>query len=425
MNPRLYSTPDVSRARRVAALDLGTTKVCCAVAEVGPEGVVVQGTGEAPSRGMRKGSVIDIERAAEAVAEAVDAAERMAGVEVSQVIVGLAGGHIASQPSRGLVAVGAVGDRRTREVRSQDVTRAVEAARAVGIPSDREIVHLLPRHFTVDGQDGVRDALGMTGMRLEVEALIVTGATTAIQNVVKVVHEAGLDCEDLVLQVLASAEAVLNEGELERGVVVADVGGGTTDVAVFSGGSIIHTAVIPVGGSHVTGDLAVGLRSDLETAEIIKRQYGHCLQLTLPADATVTMTPMGYEEAVQVPQRYLAEVIGPRAREMAALVVAEVERTATPAALAGGIVLTGGGALLRGFCEVAQQVTDMPVRVASPTGTAGMDESLRGPHHATVVGLLRWGARARARNGTRGNGHGGVGDDGFSERFGRWLRELF
>jgi cell division protein FtsA len=421
---RLYSVPDVSRARRVAALDLGTTKVCCAVAEVVPEGLVVQGAGEVPSRGMRKGSVVDIERAAEAVAEAADAAERMAGAEVSQVVVGLAGGHIASRSSRGLVAVGSPGDKRLREVRSQDVARAVEAARAIGIPSDREIVHLLPRQFTVDGQDGVRDALGMVGLRLEVEALIVTGATTAIQNVVKVVHEAGLDCEDLVLQVLASAEAVLGEEELERGVVVADVGGGTTDVAVFCGGSIAHTAVIPVGGSHVTGDLAVGLRSDLETAEVVKRQHGHCLQLTLPADATVTMTPMGYDEAVQVPQRYLAEVIGPRAREMAALVIAEVERAASPATLAGGIVLTGGGALLRGFCEVMQQVTDMPVRVAAPSGTAGVDESLRGPQHATVVGLLRWGARARARSGVRGNGHGG-GEDGFSERFGRWLRELF
>ncbi|MDB5063648.1 MAG: Cell division protein FtsA [Chloroflexi bacterium] len=421
----VYSAANVSRARRVAALDLGTTKVCCAVAEVAPDGLIVQGTGEAPSRGMRKGSVIDIERAAEAVAEAVDAAERMAGVEVSQVIVGLAGGHIASQASRGLVAVGADA-KRSREVRAQDVTRAVEAARAVGVPSDREIVHLLPRHFTVDGQDGLRDALGMTGMRLEVEALIVTGATTAIQNVVKVVHEAGLDCEDLVLQALASAEAVLSEEELERGVVVADVGGGTIDIAVFCGGSIAHTAVIPVGGSHVTGDLAVGLRSDLETAEMIKRQYGHCLQLTLTADATVTMTPMGYEEAVQVPQRYLAEVIGPRAREMAALILAEVERATSPASLAGGIVLTGGGALLRGFSEIAQQVTDMPVRVASPTGTAGMDENLRGAHHATVVGLLRWGARARVRNGLRSNGHGhSAGDDGFSERFGRWLRELF
>jgi cell division protein FtsA len=212
--------------------------------------------------------------------------------------------------------------------------------------------------------------------------------------------------------------------------VVADIGGGTTDIAVFCGGSIAHTAVIPIGGSHVTGDLAVGLRSDLETAEIIKRQYGHCLQLTLPADATVSMTPMGYEEAVEVPQRYLAEVIGPRAREMAALVIAEVERAASPASLAGGIVLTGGGALLRGFAEIAQQVTDLPVRVAAPMGTTGMDESLRGAQHATVVGLLRWGARARIRNGVRsngrsnGNGHGG-GDDGFSERFGRWLRELF
>ncbi len=281
------------------------------MAEVAPEGLVVQGTGEAASKGMRKGAVIDIERAAEAVAEAVDAAERMAGVEVSQVIVGLAGIHIASQPGRGLVAVGA-DPKRSREVRPQDVTRAVEAARAVGVPSDREIVHLLPRHFTVDGQDGVRDALGMTGMRLEVEALIITGAITAIQNVVKVVHEAGLDCEDLVLQALASAEAVLSEEELERGVVVADVGGGTTDVAVFCRRQHRPHRGDPGrrqprhrrprrGPAQRPGD-----RRDHQAP------VRHCLQLTLPADATVTMTPMGYEEPVEVPQRYLAEVIGPR-----------------------------------------------------------------------------------------------------------------
>src|SRR5205807_5368876 len=285
------------------------------------------------------------------------------------------------------------------------------------------------RHFTVDGQNSIRDAVGMTGTRLEVETHIVTGATTAIQNVVKVMHEAGLDVDDLVLEVLASAEAVVTEEELERGVVVAAVGGGTTDVAVFCGGSIVHTAVIPVGGNHVTGDLAVGLRSDLETAEATKRQFGHCLQLTVPADATVTLTPMGYEEPLAVPQRYLAEIIGPRAREMAALIAAEVERGAANPILAGGIVLTGGGALLRGFAEIAQQVTDLPVRVAAPGILGGMDDSLRGPHHATAVGLLRWAARNRSRSSGRSAAHAHHGGNGhtisMSERFGRWFRELF
>ncbi len=223
---------------------------------------------------------------------------------------------------------------------------------------------------------------------------------------------------------LASAEACVTEDELERGVVVCDVGGGTTDVAVFTGGAVSHTAVVPVGGGHVTGDLAVGLRCDLDTAEEVKRLYGHCLQLTVPADATVTLTPMGYEEPAQVPQRYLAEVIGPRAREMAQLIVAEIERGGPHHLLAGGIVLTGGGSLLRGFAEVMQQASDLPVRVAAPAGMTGMDEGLQGPQYATTVGLLRWGSRVRARsgrNGHNGNGHNGNGHG----RFGRWLRELF
>jgi cell division protein FtsA len=418
----------VTRARRVAALDLGTTKVCCALADVdvspttGALELRVLGVGMAASRGLRKGAVVDIERAAEGVAEAVDACERVAGVPIQSAVVGLAGGHIQSQNSRGVVAVAAG----RREVRGDDITRAVEAARAVSVPSDREILHVLPRQFTVDGQEGVREAIGMAGTRLEVETHIVTGATTAIQNVVKVMHEAGLDVDDLVLQVLASAEAVVTEDELERGVVVADVGGGTTDVAVFSGGAIVHTAVVPVGGSHVTGDLAVGLRCDLDTAEVVKRSYGHSLQLTVPADSTVTLTPMGYDEPVAVPQRYLAEVIGPRAREMATLIAMEIERSGTTV-LPGGIVLTGGGSMLRGFAEMCQQVTDLPVRVAAPSGTVGMDDELHGPHCATTVGLLRWAARTRGRALVRAsNGHhGGNGHHGMSDRFSRWLRELF
>ena len=279
----------MTRPRRVFALDLGTTKVCCAVAEFDGTGLRVLGVGEAPSRGVRKGSIIDIERATEAVTDAVEAAEQMAGVPVDSVVVGLAGGHISSQNSRGVVAVGAG----HHEVREQDVNRAVEAARAVSVANDRKILHVLPQQFTIDGQEGVRDAVGMTGSRLEVDAHIVTSANTAISNTVKVVHQAGLDVDDLVLQILASAEAVVTEDDLERGVIVVDIGGGTTDIAVFNRGAIVHTAVIPVGGNHVTGDLAVGLRSDSDTAEAVKRQYGHCLQLTVPADAQVTLRPMG------------------------------------------------------------------------------------------------------------------------------------
>ncbi|HKR99859.1 MAG TPA: cell division protein FtsA [Candidatus Dormibacteraeota bacterium] len=410
----------MTRPRRVFALDIGTTKVCCAAADMEPTGLRVLGVGEAPSRGVRKGAVIDLDTAAEAVAQAVDVAEQMAGIPIDSAVVGIAGGHITSQNSRGVIAVAAKG-----EVREQDVNRAVEAARAVSVPSDRQIVHVLPQQFTIDGQEGVRDAVGMSGSRLEVDAHIITGAHTAIQNVVKVAHKAGLDVDDMVLQVLASAEAIVSRDEIERGVVVADIGGGTTDVAVFARGSIVHTAVIPVGGNHVTSDLAVGLRCDLETAETVKRSYGHCLQLTLPADAEVTLTPMGYDEPVSVPQRFLAEIIGPRAREMASLIAAEVERAGPVGLFPGGIVLTGGGALLRGFAEVAQQETDLPARVATPERVLGMNDEISGPGHATLVGLLSWSARtSRRHHPVRSNGHVSNGDHA-GRRFGRWLRELF
>jgi len=348
-------------------------------------------------------------------------AEQMSGVPIDSAVVGIAGGHITSQNSRGVVAVEAG----HREVRDQDVHRAIDAARAVSVPSERRIVHVLPQQFTIDGQEGVRDAIGMAGNRLEVDAHIITGANTAIQNVVKVVHKAGLNVDDMVLQVLASAEAVVTEDEIERGVVVVDVGGGTSDIAVFARGSIVHTSVIPVGGNHVTADLAVGLRCDLETAETVKRNFGHCLQLTLPADAEVTLTPMGYDEPVGVPQRYLAEIIGPRAREMASLIAAEVERAGPLGMFPGGIVITGGGALLRGFAEVVQQQTNLPARIAAPQGLHGMNDEIRGPSHATVVGLLRWGARSNlGHKASRSNGKSSDGPAA-GAKFSRWFRELF
>ena len=412
----------MTRPRRVFALDIGTTKVCCAAADLESTGLRVLGVGVVASKGVRKGAVVEIDRAAEAVAEAVDMAEQMSGVPIDSAVVGIAGGHITSQNSRGVVAVAAG----HREVRDQDVHRAIDAARAVSVPSERRIVHVLPQQFTIDGQEGVRDAIGMAGNRLEVDAHIITGANTAIQNVVKVVHKAGLNVDDMVLQVLASAEAVVTEDEIERGVVVIDVGGGTSDIAVFARGSIVHTSVIPVGGNHVTADLAVGLRCDLETAETVKRNYGHCLQLTLPADAEVTLTPMGYDEPVGVPQRYLAEIIGPRAREMASLIAAEVERAGPLGMFPGGIVITGGGALLRGFAEVVQQQTNLPARVAAPQGLHGMNDEISGPSHATVVGLLRWGARSNlGRRPSRSTARSSDGNSAGGAKFSRWFRELF
>lgn len=250
----------MSRLNTVCALDLGTTKVCCAIAEYDGEDLHILGLGEVPTRGIRKGAVVDIDLAAEAVAEAVDAAEQVAGIPIDAVVVGFSGGRITSANSRGVVAVAGA----RREVRDADVDRVLEAARAISVPSDQRIVHVLPQQFTVDGQEGVKDAIGMSGSRLEVDAHIIMGSNTALNNVIKVAHAAGLEVEDVALQGIASAEAVIQEEEMERGVVVADIGGGTTDIAIYRKGSLIATSVIPVGGNHVTGDLAVGLRCDLD-----------------------------------------------------------------------------------------------------------------------------------------------------------------
>ncbi|MGC8461423.1 MAG: cell division protein FtsA [Candidatus Dormibacteria bacterium] len=420
----------MSRLNTVCALDLGTTKVCCAVAEYDGEDLHILGLGEVPTRGIRKGAVVDIDLAAEAVAEAVDAAEQVAGVPIDAVVAGFSGGRITSANSRGVVAVAGA----RREVRASDIERVLEAARAISVPSDQRIVHVLPQQFTVDGQEGVKDAIGMSGSRLEVDAHIIMGSNTALNNVIKVAHAAGLEVEDVALQGIASAEAVIQEEEMERGVVVADIGGGTTDIAIYRKGSLISTSVIPVGGNHVTGDLAVGLRCDLDAAEEVKRRAGHCLQLTVPADVMITMTPMGYDDTVQVPARYLAEIIGPRAREMAMLIQQAITKTGPASLYAGGVVLTGGGSLLRGFPEVVQQETDLPCRVAAPFDVDGIGHEMRDPQYATLVGLLRWGTRSirvahvkgrkqqRSLNITGTNRHN---QTQVSERLSRWFRDLF
>jgi cell division protein FtsA len=293
------------------------------VAEVDEYGEVsVTGVGEAPSDGLRKGVVVNLDRTARSIRSAVDQAERMSGVRIESVVVGVAGSHIASQNSHGLISVA----RSDREIGAEEVQRVLEAARAVELPADRELLHVIPRAFTVDGQAGVRDAIGLSGARLEVDTHIVTGSAAAVQNVVKAVHQAGLNLDDLVLQGLASSEAVLSDSEAELGAAVVDIGAGTTDVVVYAQGAVLHTAVIPVGGNHVTSDIAIGLRTSLGDAESMKINYGHAVSDAIESEELVEVRQGGGEQVTAVSRRLLADVIGPRARETFGLVQQEIRR---------------------------------------------------------------------------------------------------
>jgi len=355
----------------------------------------------------------------QAIQQAMVGAERMAGVRGESVVVSLAGPHITSQNSRGVIAV----SRPNREIAGDDVNRVIDAARAVSVPNDREIIHVVPRGYVVDGQEGVKDAVGMSGARLEVEAHIITGSLTAVQNVVKCVHQSGMSVEDLVVQVLASAEAVLNDNELDLGVALVDVGGGTTDVALFSDGSVIHTAVLPIGATHVTNDVAIGLRTSLGEAEMLKINYGHAIPAAIPREEMVELHQIGQDRVQVVPRRHLAEIIAPRAREILEMIRLEMRRGGHDGFLPGGIVFTGGGCRLLGFTEAASQLLDLPVRIGTPHQTIGMSDQVTGPAYATAVGLLRWGTKLRYH----GNGHApaGAGVSAAYARTVRWIKDFF
>jgi cell division protein FtsA len=411
----------LSRRKRLVGLDLGTSKVAVVIAEADDYGqLVVTGVGEAPAEGLRKGVVVNIEKTVHAIQQAVVGAERMAGVRGESVVVSLAGSHIASQNSRGVVAV----SRPDREIGGEDVHRVVEAARAVSVPSDRQVIHVLPRTFTVDGQEGVKDAIGMTGQRLEVETHIVTGAQTSVQNVIKCVHQAGLDVEDVVGQGLASGEGVLGENEVDLGVCLVDIGAGTTDLVVYNEGSALHMAVLPVGGNHVTNDIAIGLRTTLTEAEALKLGYGHTLPEVIAPEERIDVRVVGGDRLQPTPRRYLAEIIGPRMREIFQLAREEVRRTGYDGLLPAGVVVTGGGARLMGTTDAAQSVFDSAVRLGLPTGVGGLADRVAGPSYAAVVGLVKWGARVQpAANGKVQ--HQPAKLEGAYQKTVRWLRDFF
>ncbi len=368
----------------VVGLDIGTTKICAIVAEVTEEGTVnIIGVGSSPSRGLRKGVVVNIESTVESIKRAVDEAELMAAVQIESVYTGIAGSHISGENSTGVVAL------KKEEVTCDDVQRAIEAARMMAvIPQDRRILHVLPREFMVDDQDGIRDPLGMFGTRLEVDVHIITGAVTSAQNIIKSVNRAGLDVVDIVLQPLASSEAVLSPEERELGVAMVDLGGGTTDLAIFVEGSIRHTAVLPIGGQHLSTDLAIGLRTPQAEAEKIKIRHGVALAEMVKENEKVEVPSVGERPARTVSRKCLAEIIEPRVEEMFDLVHREIIRTGYEGMLAAGVVITGGTSMLDKMPEAAERVLDLPVRRGVPNGVGGLRDIVSSPMHATGVGLI-------------------------------------
>lgn len=378
--------------RYVVGLDIGTTKICCIVAELGDSGSVhIVGLGEALSRGLRKGVVVNLDATVGSIKTAVEGAELMAGVNIESATVGIAGGHIRSFNSRGVVAVSG----KDHAVSQEDVRRVLDAARAVSIPQDREIVHVLPQEFVLDDQGGIASPAGMIGTKLEANVHIVTAASTSVQNLVTCVNRAGIEVRDTVLEQIAVAEAVLSADEKELGVAVIDVGGGTTDLAIFEKGAIWHTAVLPVGGDHFTNDLAVGLRTPIPDSERLKKRYGCALSAMVRDDESVEVPSVGGRKPRLLSQQVMAEILQPRAVEIFGLLRDEVSRAGFDKLLNAGIVLTGGGSMLPGMTEIAEQVFDLPVRRGLPTGADGLTDPASGPQHAAAMGLALYGAHHR------------------------------
>ncbi len=377
----------------LVGLDLGTTKVCVVIAEVQPGGHInVIGVGEKPSRGMRKGVVVNIENTIESVKTAVLEAERMAGVHTGSVFAGIAGGHIKGLNSHGVIAV----FRKDKEITREDVERVVDAAKAVALPVDREVIHIIPQEFIIDNQDGIKEPVGMSGVRLEAEVHIVTGAVTSVQNIIKSVERAGYAVDDIILQPLASAEAVLSPDERELGVVLVDIGGGTTDMAVFVDGSLWHSSVISIGGNQLTSDIAIGLRTPNHEAEEIKRKYGCAKVSMVKENEAITVPGVGGRQPRTLPRRELAEIIQPRMEEILELIDMEIKKNGFEEKAAAGVVLTGGASLLDGIEQLAEEILQVPIRVGTPRNIVGMVDIINSPKFATGVGLVCFGAKGMA-----------------------------
>ncbi len=367
----------------LVGLDIGTSKVVAIVGEIKADGALeIIGIGSHPSRGLKKGVVVNIESTVQSIQRAVEEAELMAGCEIHSVYAGIAGSHVRSLNSHGIVAI------KDKEVVQGDVERVIDAAKAVAIPADQKILHVLPQEYIIDSQEGIRDPIGMSGVRLEAKVHIVTGADSAAQNIVKCVQRCGLTVEDVVLEQLASSYAVLTEDEKDLGVCVVDIGGGTTDIAVFGGGAIRHTAVIPIAGDQVTNDIAVSMRTPTQYAEDIKIKYACALSQLANPDETIEVPSVGDRPPRRLARQTLAEIVEPRYEELFALVRDELRRSGLEETVATGIVLTGGTAKMEGAIELAEEVFHMPVRLGVPQYVSGLVDVVSNPIHATGVGLL-------------------------------------
>jgi len=398
----------------VIGLDIGTTKICVVVAERTENGVDIVGIGTHPSRGLRKGVVVDIDATVSSIKHAVEEAELMADCEISSVYAGIAGSHIRAFNSVGVVAV------KDREVAPGDVKRVIDAAKAVSIPMDREVIHVIPQEFIIDDQDGIREPLGMSGVRLEAKIHIVTAAVTSAQNIVKCANKAGLNVIDIVLEPLASAEASLAEDERELGVCLMDIGGGTTDVAVFAEGSIQHTAVLALGGAHISNDIAIGLRTPFDEAERIKKKFGVSASRFLPTDDVISVPSVGGRRPREVSRKILCEIIEPRVDEILSLARHTLVKEGLEGRMPSGVVLTGGCSALEGMLDLAEEIFEAPVRLGIPIHVGGLQDVVRGPMYATGVGLVLYGA-AQDRQVTRFR----IRDDSIFGRVKQRMRDWF
>ncbi len=403
----------------VVGIDIGTTKICTLVARVESErNMRILGVGIEPSLGIRKGTIVDLQAASQSIARSIEKAERSSGLEITAALVSLAGSHVSSVNSRGVVGISG------RVIDHEDVDRALDAAQAVAIPHNREIIHVIQRGFTVDGQDGIRMPVGMHGYRLEVEAHIITAAAATVENLRQSVQASGVEVTQFVLNPLASAEVVLSETERQMGCVVCDIGGGTTDMAIYIDGDVWHTSVIGIGGSHVTSDIAHGLRLSIAQAEEIKKQYGHAVQAEIAETDVFTARIFGEERAAEISRRELAMIVEARMEEIFDLVLQEIKRSGYDGLLPAGVVLTGGSSLLPGTRTLASRVLGLPVRIARPENMVGLTDQLHSPAYSTSVGLLYWALMMSEAAPTASRGSRRKGGMSFVEFLRTWFKRL-
>ncbi len=406
-----------SEREMIVGLDIGTSKVVAIVGEISATGEIdIVGLGSHPSRGLKKGVVVNIESTVQSIQRAIEEAELMAGCQIHSVYTGIAGSHVRSLNSHGIVAI------KDREVTTADVDRVIDAARAVAIPADQKILHILPQEFVIDGQEGIKEPVGMSGVRLEAKVHLITGAVSAAQNIVKCVRRCGLEVDDIILEQLASSYSVLTEDEKDLGVCLVDIGGGTTDIAIFCEGAIRHTAVIPIAGDQITNDIAVALRTPTQYAEEIKIKYACALKQLANPDETIEVPSVGDRPPRKLSRMTLIDVVEPRYSELMDLVLSELRRSGFEDLIAAGVVLTGGSAKMEGVIDLAEEIFNMPVRLGVPQFISGLADVVRNPIHATGVGLLLFG---HANRESRREFYGEAGIGGMWTRMTEWFKGNF